>query len=103
MKINISVQINNNNEAEIQAVTTCKQYWNLAKAYLPILASHQDAKELIQAMNECKPYCTTSAEEQNNRTIYTFTYDDENENVATNTTDATANIASLAAELLGVK
>ena len=102
MKINISIQIDNNNEAEVQAITTCKQYWNLAKAYLPILASHQDVKELMQAIDECKPYYTVGTEEQNNRTIYTFTYDDEKENVASNTTDATANIASLAAALFGI-
>ena len=103
MKVNISIEIDTTNEAEVCAVNTCKQYWNLVKAYAPILATKNEAKELFDAIDECKPYCKVNIENQNSRTIYTFAYDDEQKTASASTTDAAASIASLAAELLGSK
>ena len=103
MKINMNLEIDTQNKEEMQIVDTFKMYWNLAKAYLPILATQNEFKEIIDAINECKPYCNTSVENKNNHIIYNFNYNDEKELNSTNTADAAATVFSLAAELLGGK
>ena len=97
MKINLVVEINQNNASEVEAVQTCTQDYNLAKAYLPIISSKAEMKEMLDAIEECKPYCQTNVQNGNGKIIYTFAYNDE----MASTPNAAVNVASLAAELLG--
>ena len=99
MKVELVIEINQNNASEVKAVQTCIQYYNLVKAYLPIISSKAEIKEVLNALEECKSYCRTHAKNKDGKVIYTFEYNDETINAA----ETTMNIASLAAELLGGK
>ena len=103
MKFTITIEANKNNSADTKIIKECIQYYNLAKALLPIMSRNNDWKQLIEAIQECKPYCSINTTNSDTHTIYTLAYDDEQETETIIPSDAAANIASLAMEILNNK